>query len=72
MKNTLLAILPAILLTMSTGSPLSGQPLTDLDTIIVKTARIPLNSRETGRNISIIQDRDIQKMAFTSLDELLQ
>ncbi|MCB9267742.1 MAG: TonB-dependent receptor [Lewinellaceae bacterium] len=72
MKNTLLAILPAILLTMSTGSPLLGQPLTDLDTIIVKTARIPLNSRETGRNISIIQGRDIQKMAFTSLDELLQ
>ncbi|MCB0586365.1 MAG: TonB-dependent receptor plug domain-containing protein, partial [Phaeodactylibacter sp.] len=72
MKNTLLAILPAILLTMSTGSPLSGQPLTDLDTIIVKTARIPLNSRETGRNISIIQGRNIQKMAFTSLDELLQ
>ncbi|MCB0566816.1 MAG: TonB-dependent receptor [Phaeodactylibacter sp.] len=49
-----------------------GQTLTSLDTIVVKTTRIPLTPAETGRNISIIDGQSLQKMAFTSLDELLQ
>lgn len=43
-----------------------------MDTILVKTTRIPLTLAETGRNISIIDGPSLQKMAFTSLDELLQ
>ena len=49
-----------------------GQAATDMDTILVKTTRIPLTLAETGRNISIIDGPSLQKMAFTSLDELLQ
>ncbi len=49
-----------------------GQVSGDLDTVFVKTTRIPLKANETGRNISIVQGRDIQKMVFTSLDDLFQ
>ncbi|MFK7937196.1 MAG: TonB-dependent receptor plug domain-containing protein [Saprospiraceae bacterium] len=43
-----------------------------MDTIQVKTTRIPLKIRETGRNITVLEARDIQQMAFTSLDDLFQ
>ncbi len=46
--------------------------LSILDTIQVKTTRLPLSLKETGRNISVIEGKDLQKMAFTSLDDLLQ
>ncbi len=59
-----------ILLFISTFA--RGQMMTGLDTVVVKTTRIPLQLTETGRNISVLEGKDIQKMAFTSLDELLQ
>ncbi len=49
-----------------------SQNLADIDTIMVKTTRIPLRTTETGRNISILQGEDIQKMAITSLDDLFR
>ena len=49
-----------------------GQSLQEIDTIQVRTTRLPLKAKETGRNISIVKGEDIQKMAITSLDELLQ
>ena len=51
---------------------IQGQSLQEIDTIQVTTTRLPLQSKETGRNISIVKGTDIQKMAITSLDELLQ
>ena len=59
------------LLILSTNLAL-GQVLSDMDTIFVQTTRIPLKSQETGRNISVIEGEALQKMAFTSLDDLLQ
>ncbi len=54
------------------GTLLQGQTLADIDTIMVKTTRIPLRPTETGRNISILQGEDLQKMAITSLDDLFR
>ena len=49
-----------------------SQSYSGLDTIVVQTTRIPLKAHETGRNISVIEAETIQKMSFTSLDDLLQ
>lgn len=49
-----------------------SQTYSGLDTIVVQTTRIPQKALETGRNVSIIDAETIQKMAFTSLDDLLQ
>lgn len=54
------------------AAPATAQNLASLDTILIRTTRIPLTPAETGRNISVISGQSLQKMAFTSLDELLQ
>ncbi|MEM6316955.1 MAG: TonB-dependent receptor [Bacteroidota bacterium] len=51
---------------------LHAQSLSIFDTVQVKTSRLPLKLSETGRNITILKGRDLQKMAFTSLDDVLQ
>jgi iron complex outermembrane receptor protein len=61
-----------ILFMLASVGLIQGQIASEIDTVFVKTTRIPLKSEETGRNISIIKGEDIQQMAFTSLDDLLQ
>lgn len=51
---------------------LEAQDISTLDTVVVQTTNIPLPIQATGRNISVIQAEEIQKMSFTSLDDLLQ
>jgi len=43
-----------------------------MDTMEVSALRVPLRISETGRSISVIGSREIQNMAATSLDEILQ
>ncbi len=43
-----------------------------IDTIELSTTRLPQKMAETGRNISLVEGVDLQKMSFNSLDELLQ
>lgn len=62
----------SLFLMISLPSILSAQSLEEIDTIYVQTTRIPLKATETGRNISVIEGQDIQKMAFTSLDDLFR
>lgn len=61
-----------LIFTICSSGLLNAQTSKDIDTIFVKTTRIPLKLTETGRNISVIAGMDIQKMAFTSIDDLLQ
>lgn len=53
-------------------SGLYAQMESDLDTFLVQQDRVPLKISQTGRNISVIQGRDLQQMAYTSLDDMLQ
>lgn len=43
-----------------------------IDTLEVNALRVPLKINETGRSISVIGSREIQNMAASSLDEILQ
>lgn len=56
------------------GTTLLGQEssIQPIDTIKVSTTRLPQKMAETGRNISLLEGVDIQKMSFNSLDEVLQ
>lgn len=49
-----------------------GQFSTQVDTVTVASARVPVKISETGRNISLLQPADLQQAPYTSLDELLQ
>lgn len=51
---------------------LGAQGLAEIDTVFVRTTRIPLKPAETGRNITVIEGQELQKMAFTSLDGLFR
>lgn len=44
----------------------------DIDTVSVTTTSIPLKLHQTGRNITVLDAEDIQKLSFNSLDEVLQ
>ena len=72
LKINTLIISFSILFLIGSNSVIQGQSLQEIDTIQVTTTRLPLQSKETGRNISIVKGTDIQKMAITSLDELFQ
>jgi len=51
---------------------LFGQSTFDFDTINVSTISIPLKLNQTGRNITVLDNTDIQELTFNSMDELLQ
>ncbi|MCB9301586.1 MAG: TonB-dependent receptor [Lewinellaceae bacterium] len=72
MENKLTPYFLSFFLMLSLTSILSAQSLEEIDTIYVQTTRIPLKASETGRNISVIEGQDIQKMAVTSLDDLFR
>ncbi|MEM1123645.1 MAG: TonB-dependent receptor, partial [Bacteroidota bacterium] len=73
-NTPLLVIINGLLLILLIGNhPLKAQSsLSIIDTVQVKTTRLPIPLKATGRNISVIEGKDLQKMAFTSLDDLLQ
>lgn len=50
----------------------SAQQSFSLDTLLVKTTRIPLKASETGRSISILTKEQIQQLPATTFYELLQ
>ena len=52
--------------------PLFAQPTTEQALDTVEIIRIPLQTSQTGRNISIIRAEDLATAPFTSLDDLLQ
>jgi len=74
LNKAFLMIMSGLLIFSFTGNhSLKGQSsLSIIDTIQVKTTRLQLPLKATGRNISVIQGKDLQKMTFTSLDDLLQ
>ncbi len=43
-----------------------------LDTIEISTGQIPVKSSNTGRNITVLKAAQIDKMIFSSMDDLLQ
>jgi len=45
---------------------------TDVDTVTIQSARVPVKIAETGRNISLLEPADLQQAPYTSLDDLLQ
>ncbi len=51
---------------------LVGQTTFDFDTVNVSTISIPLKLNQTGRNITVLDNADIQELTFNSMDELLQ
>lgn len=70
MHKKLSFILIAILTLSST--PLLAQLEAELDSISVTASRIPMSVSESGKNVSIITQRDIQTMPVNSVDELLR
>lgn len=66
--------LSLILITILTLSshPLFAQLEAELDSISVTASRIPMSVSESGKNVSIITQRDIQTMPVNSVDELLR
>lgn len=50
---------------------LFSQSLKQLDTVTVSAINIPLKLQETGRNITVLRQADIQHLPYTSLDDLL-
>lgn len=52
--------------------PLFAQLEAELDSISVTASRIPMSVSESGKNVSIITQRDIQTMPVNSVDELLR
>lgn len=51
---------------------LHAQFSTDVDTVTIQSARVPVKLAETGRNISLLEPADLQQAPYTSLDDLLQ
>ncbi len=43
-----------------------------VDTVTVKSARVPVQVARTGRNISLLEPVDLQQAPYTSIDDLLQ
>ncbi|MEO1263953.1 MAG: TonB-dependent receptor [Bacteroidota bacterium] len=50
---------------------LKSQTLRQLDTISVSAVNAPLKLNETGRNIFVLRQKDLQQLPYTSLDDLL-
>ena len=61
-----------LLILLLTACNLFGQSTFDFDTINVSTVSIPLKLNQTGRNITVLDNTDIQELTFNSMDELLQ
>ncbi|NRB62469.1 MAG: TonB-dependent receptor [Saprospiraceae bacterium] len=57
---------------MLCAHPVMGQFSVSVDTITVRSARVPTPVEQTGRNISVIQPLDLEQAPYTSLDELFQ
>ena len=53
-------------------SGIQAQINSAVDTVFVQSTRIPLTSRETGRNITVLRAAEIRQMPYTSLDDLFQ
>ena len=68
-KKLLLIVLATFVLT---SQPLLAQLEAELDSISVTASRIPMSVSESGKNVSVITQRDIQQMPVTSVDELLR
>lgn len=51
---------------------LFAQQVTSLDTVLVTTSHIPLKIHQTGRNISYIEGKDLNRLPANSLDEVFQ
>lgn len=66
-----LSLLLFAILTLS-SHPLLAQLEAELDSISVTASRIPMSVSESGKNVSIITQRDIQTMPVNSVDELLR
>jgi vitamin B12 transporter len=52
--------------------PVYGQLSSEVDTVTVKSARVPMTIAQTGRNISLLRPKEIRQAPYTSLDDLLQ
>ena len=68
-KKLLLIVLATFVLT---SQPLLAQLEAELDSISVTASRIPMSVSESGKNVSVITQREIQQMPVTSVDELLR
>ena len=68
-KKLLLIVLAIFVLT---SQPLLAQLEAELDSISVTASRIPMSVSESGKNVSVITQREIQQMPVTSVDELLR
>jgi len=51
---------------------LTAQDVTSLDTVLVTASNLSLRTHETGRNITVIDGKDIALLPTNSLDELFQ
>ena len=72
MKYPTISSLAFLLLLLIAISGLRAQVNSAIDTIYVKSTRIPLSTVETGRNITVLEAEAIRQMPYTSLDDLLQ
>lgn len=64
-------LLPILILFMLWDSP-QAQIKAELDTIDVSASRITTSISESGKNVSVITQADIQDMPVSSVDELLR
>ena len=65
-----LLLLPVLWLGFCFG--LYAQFSTQVDTVTIQSARVPVKIAEAGRNISLLEPADLQQAPYTSLDDLLQ
>ena len=68
MQSQSLVVLACLLLVV----PVYGQFSSEVDTVTVKSARVPMTIAQTGRNISLLRPKEIRRAPYTSLDDLLQ
>ena len=61
-----------LILTCTTLFTLSLFAQTNLDSVTVSATRLAVKKYESGKNITVLSQQEIQQLPVTSVDELLQ
>ena len=61
-----------IIVTCTTFFTLFSFAQTHLDSVTVSATRLPVKKYESGKNITVLSQQDIQQLPVTTVDELLQ